>query len=153
MIVLGIRCSNTDYTCSILEGDADIPEVKETQHIAFPKGYGEAEALRWFYREMQSLFTSWRIDAVGIKRAETNVKRSNSLELRIQHEGIATLAAAEHGCTAVYRKVNSTIAKDLGLKGKGKYLQTKLDTSPIPNFDNYSKKKQEAILTAWSCMD
>jgi len=152
MIVFGIRCSNTDYTCCILEGDADFPQMKVLHHIDFPQDYGEAEALRWFYQEMQGLFKEYAIDAVGVKRAETNVKRSNALELRIQNEAIVSLAAVEQGCTSVCRKVKSTIAKDLGLKGRSRYLNTELDTSSIPEFDNYSKKEQEAILAAWSCM-
>jgi hypothetical protein len=48
--------------------------------------------------------------------------------------------------------MSSTISKDLGLKGKGKYLKTKLDTSPIKDFENYAQKVQEAILVAWSCI-
>ncbi len=152
MIVFGIRCSNSDYTCCILEGNADSPQMNALHHIDFPKDYGEAEALRWFYQEMQGLFKEYAIDAVGIKRAETNVKRSNELERRIQNEAIVSLAAAEKGCMSVCRKVKATIARDMGLKGKAKYLETKLDTSPIPEFHNYSQKEREAILAAWSCM-
>lgn len=89
---------------------------------------------------------------MGIKRTETSVKRSNALERRIEYEAIASLAAAEAGCTNVHRKVAATVAKDLGLKGKSKYLKTDLDTSAIDRFAAYSAKEHEAILVAWSCM-
>ena len=80
MIVCGIRCSNTDYSCCILEGDADSPQMKALHHVDFPKDYGEAEALRWFYQEMQGLFKEYAIDALGIKKAETNVRRGVSFK-------------------------------------------------------------------------
>ena len=63
------------------------------------------------------------------------------------------LLSAKLGINEIESKVKSTIAKDLGLKGKGKYLDTKLDTSCIDNFDKFPKKEQEAILVAWSCLD
>ncbi|MCE9615921.1 MAG: hypothetical protein K8T26_16745 [Lentisphaerae bacterium] len=153
MKILGVRCSNSDYTTCLLSGDAAAPKVEEMKHVNYPNGYGEAETLRWLRQEFQRLCNGQALDEVCIKRAETNVKRSNSLEARIQAEAIVALAAAESGCGKVQRKVGSTVAKDLGLKGKAKYLQTKLDTSAIPDFGDYSAKEQEAILVAWSCME
>jgi len=152
MIVIGFRFSNSDYSFSILSGDRDAPVVEETNQISFPKGYNEPELLNWLFQEMTALFQRQSCDAVGIKKAEGTVKRSNSLETRIQAGAISSLAAAQAGCRVVYRKMSSTIAKDLGLKGKGKYLKTKLDTSAIQDFDGYAQKVQEAILVAWSCM-
>lgn len=152
MLALGIRCSNKDYSCCILSGTRDNPLIESNHHVSFPTGYSESDALRWFHQEMEAIFGTASIDLVGIKRAETMVKRSNSLEQRIQNEAIVSLVAAQKGCTGVSKKVNSTIAKDLGLKGKGKYLKTKLDTSAFPDFDSYPDKMKEAILVAWSCM-
>lgn len=153
MQILGVRCSNTDYTYCLLSGDAALPKIEAVKHVNYPNGYTEAETLRWLRQEFQTLCRKQSLDAVGIKRAETNVKRSNSLEARIQAEAIVSLVAAESGCQTVKRKVGSTVAKDLGLKGKAKYLQSKLDTSAIPDFGSYSAKEQEAILVAWSCME
>lgn len=152
MKVLGIRCSNNDYTYCILSGSSSAPIIEEIQRLSFPAGYSEPEALLWFYRELQGLFKRNGFDSVGIKRSEVSVKRSNNLELRIQNEAIVSLVAAEAGVSSVQRKVKPTIAKDLGLKGKSKYLETRLDTSVIDGFDSYSNKEREAILTAWSCM-
>ncbi len=152
MKVLGIRCSNNDYTYCILSGTQEIPKVKILRQVAFPANFSAAEALRWFHHEMQEVFNGWNVEAVGIKKPETTVKRSNSLEMRIQNEAIVTLTAAEKGCMVVSRKVKSTMAKDLGLKGKGKYLETKLDTTAFEGFEQFPPKKKEAILVAWSCM-
>jgi len=52
--------------------------------------------------------------------------------------------------TGIFKKVKSTIAKDLGLKGRGHYLRTELDTSVIPGFAGKPDKEKEAILAAWS---
>lgn len=153
MKVLGVRCSNSDYTSCLLLGTEISPQVKQTKHVNFPNGYGEAETLRWLHQEFQQLCNGQALDAVCIKRAEPNVKRSNSLEARIEAEAVVLLAAAESGCLKIVRKVGSTVAKDLGLKGKAKYLQTELDTSLITNFEKYNAKEQEAILVAWSCME
>lgn len=153
MRTLGVRCSNTDYTYCILSGNATTPHTESINHVPYPNGFTDAETLRWLHQELQAILDAQALDCVAVKRAETNVKRSNSLELRIQAEAIVILAAAEAGCRSVVRKVAATIAKDLGLKGKAKYLQTKLDTTPISNFADYSTKEKEAILVAWSCME
>ncbi len=153
MRVLGARCSNKDYTFCILSGDADSPQLETKKHVAYPTNFTEAEILNWLHQEMQAILAGPSVDRVGIKRAETNVKRSNSLELRIQAEAVISLAAAQAGCGSIERKVCSTIAKDLGLKGKAKYLHTKFDTSAVPDFDDLTDKEQEAVLVAWSCLN
>jgi len=50
------------------------------------------------------------------------------------------------------RQVKSTMAKDLGFKGRGRYLAT-LDTSAIASFTQLDDKIQEAVLVAWSGLD
>jgi hypothetical protein len=152
MEVLGVRCSNTDYAYCILSGTRDAPSVEEAELIAFPKDFSEPELLNWLHHEMAQLFSSHEYGAVGIKKPEATVKRSNTLEIRIQCEAIVALAAAEAGCLSVQRLVKASIAKRLGLKGKAKYLKTRLDTTTIDGFDDYSLKVQEAILVGWSCI-
>lgn len=153
MKVLGVRCSNTDYSFCLLSGTSTSPKIEEAKHVKYPIGYSEAETLKWLRQEFLTICNEQDLYAVGIKRAETNVKRSNPLEFRIQAEAIVSLVAAEVGCGTVERKVGSTVAKDLGLKGKAKYLQTKLDTSVISGFGGYTAKEQDAILVGWSCME
>jgi hypothetical protein len=153
MEVLGFRFSNTDYAYCRMSGTREAPSVQTAKAIAFPAGFEEAEILRWLHQDLQSLFEGNEIQAVGIKKPEATVRRSNALEFRVQCEAIASLVSAESGCSAVERRVKATIAKHLGLKGRGKYLQTTLDTSPIPDFGRYPPKVQEAILVAWSCED
>ena len=153
MRVLAVRCSNTDFAHAIIEGTKSSPIVVESDVIGFPKGYDEHMLFHWFHQEILGLLNNHSPDSVAVKAAEPMVKRSGALETRIRVEGIALMSAAEVGCSAAHRKVKATIAKDLGMKGKGKYLDTKLDTSPVPNFDSYKTKQQEAILVGWSCLE
>lgn len=59
------------------------------------------------------------------------------------------LAVADTGNSAVVKKVSSTIAKDLGQKGRARYL-AQLDMSWDGQFSDRNAKKKEAILVAWS---
>ena len=153
MGILAIRCSNTDFAYAIVDGTKDSPVLVHCDVTGYPKGYEEHSLFHWFHQEITDLLDTHSPDTLAVKAAETMVKRSGSLETRIRIEGIALMSAAEVGCASAHRKVKSTIAKDLGMKGKGKYLETKLDTSPIPDFDSYNTKQQEAILVGWSCLE
>lgn len=152
MKIVGIRCSNTDFSCAVLEGTKDAPQLLSCRTTSFPKGYDEHSLLHWFYQEISGILSANSPNGIAVKAAETMVKRSSSLELRIRIEGIALMAAAQAGCSIAPRKVKSTIAKDLGMKGKAKYLETEFDSSPIAGFDNYKDKEQESILVAWSSL-
>lgn len=109
--------------------------------------------LTWSDKTIKTLINQHSPNAVAVKAAEQMVKRSGALETRIRIEGISLMSAAEAGCDTACRKVKATIAKDLGMKGKGKYLETQLDTSCITDFDTYNAKQQEAILVWWSCLE
>lgn len=153
MKVLSIRCSNNDYTYCVVSGEKESPTIEHTGHVVFPAGFSDSEALRWFNQEMQGLLNSYTPDRVVIKGAEPMVKHSNSLEARIRNEAIVYLTACQAGCTSIQKKVKATIAKDLGLKGRGKYLETKLDTSVFPDYESHTPKEKDAILAGWSCLD
>ena len=152
MKVLGIRCSNSDFTYAIIDGDKESPEVVMVNRTAFPKNFSEGERLHWFHQELNGILTDSKPDVITLRGPEPMVKRSNALDSRLHNEAIVFLAATANGISSVSKKVSSTIAKDLGLKGKGSYLKTKLDTSPIDNFEGYSTKEKESILAGWSSM-
>ena len=152
MKVLGVRCSNTDCTFCLLSGSKDSPAVDMSQNIKLPKDFNKAEALNWFSQELETIFKKNKIYAVALKGPEPMVRRSNNLVSRVQNEAIVYLVAARFGIIDVETKVKASIAKQLGLKGKGKYLDTKLDTSVIEGFDNFSVKEREAILVGWSAL-
>ncbi|MGA2404201.1 MAG: hypothetical protein ABSG91_21265 [Syntrophobacteraceae bacterium] len=149
MRVLGIRCSNSDFAYAILDGTKDTPEVIHLDRLQYPVKYSEPEQLHWFYQELTSIISKYAPAAIVIKEPEPLAKRSNSLDSRLHFESIALMVAASNGIKHAGKKPNSTIAKDLGVKGRGKYLKT-LDTSFFYGFDSQNEKVKEAILAGWS---
>jgi len=152
MPVLGIRCSNSDYAYAVVDGDTKHPTVIEEQLVVYPKDYQKPKLLRWFYQEIEGILTKHRINRVVIKGAEAMATRDKAFVERTEHEAIAILSAGDKGITVVARKMKATIAKDLGMKGRAKYLDTKLDKSAIEDFDEKLPKIREAILAAWSAL-
>ena len=67
----------------------------------------------------------------------------------MENETAFMLAGAIRGMKAIFKKVKSTIAKDLGQKGRAKYL-VNLSTETIPEFGELHEKVQEAVIAARS---
>ena len=94
----------------------------------------------------------YEVEKIVMNKSEAKI-RGNIYEDRVEHEAMVYLAASNQGIKPVFKKVKSSIAKDLGLKGRARYLDTSLNTSSIIDFDNYSDKSQDAILAGWSKLD
>lgn len=149
----GIRCSNTDFSYSILEGSKKAPILKEKHSINYPVGYSLPFSLKWFRQELIEIIKKNNVDVLVIKCSEGLAARNKTFVDRVSFEGIVLLASAETGIRNVSKKVKSTIAKDLGLKGRAKYLTTILDTKLIPGFEELTEKEKDATLAAWSELD
>lgn len=149
MNILGIRCSNTDYTYAVLAGDKSSPQLIEFETIAYPKGFSKSQSLKWFHQELVALIQRYSIERIVMKAGEGQI-RGKPYEDRVEHEAMAYLAAADCGIKAVFKKVKSTIAKSLCSKGKAAYLSTSLDTSVFVDYDKHKPKVQESILAGWS---
>lgn len=52
-MILGIRCSNADYSFALLKGKKGAPQVVNVESVSFPKGYIRANTLRWLYQEVE----------------------------------------------------------------------------------------------------
>ena len=150
MIVLGVRCSNSGYAFAVLNGTKSLPVVVEAGSVGCPAGFSRCESLKWFFQEMSDLLARHTVEGVAIKRYEGRAKGGRAYEDRVEYEGVALLAAGNAGVTRASKKASNTIAKDLGLKGRGRYLHTCLDTSPIAGFQGYDEKVQDSIRVAWS---
>jgi hypothetical protein len=147
---LGLRCSNNDYTFVVLKGDASCPLIADKGYVSFPKGFSRPHELKWFYQEIEGFVAKHKLKSICIKGAEGSAFRDRSFVARIENEAMVYLAGFNNGIKKISKKVKSTIAKDLGLKGKAKYLATSLNCSVFPTFDDETPKMQEAILAAWS---
>lgn len=148
MNVLGIRCSNSDYSFAILTGTKISPEIIIFRQTNYPKGFTKPHSVKWLYQEIETLVSDYSIKKIVMKASEA-ISAQKTLEDRIEHEAMIFLVAANHNIRDVSKKRKNTIASNLGLKGKSKYL-AKLDTSILPNFDTCNDKIKEAILVAWS---
>jgi hypothetical protein len=100
-------------------------------------------------QEIQSLIDRHNPDKITM-RASESARAGSTYEHRIELEGAVYAAASTRGLKAVFKKRRSTIAKDLGLKGRARYLVTALDTSPLPDYETLSQKAQDAVQAAWS---
>jgi hypothetical protein len=147
-MILGLRCSTKDYAYAILDGKKAAPKVIGRALVHFPKGFSRLQSVVWFSQELDALLGQHSCSLIVMKAFEGMTRNSSFVE-RIEHETVAYFAAAKRGIKSVTRKRKSTIARDFGLKGSGKYLAT-LDTSSIDDFSFVDDKIQEAILVAWS---
>ena len=149
-MILGIRCSNTDYSFALLKGKKHAPQLQNVKTASFPKGYTRPSSLRWFFQEIEDYFAKHAgIVECIIKGAEPMAQKGSAYSERVEHESMILLTAANSGINAS-RKVKATIAKNLGLTGRAKALVEDLDSSVLTGYDSYSAKEQEAILAAWS---
>ena len=148
-MVLGIRCSNSDFVYAVVSGSRQAPIVLYEETIKVPKNYSKTRLLQWFIQEIEGIINKHQIKKIVIKRFEGRT-RGKTYEERVELETAVYVAAGRLGVNGVFKKVRSTIAKDLGLKGRAHYLQTALDTSAIADYDGKSEREKEAIQAAWS---
>jgi len=149
MCILGIRCSNNDFTYAVITGSQKSPNVKHCASVAVPKNFSRPRTLHWMVQEIEELIKKHNVRKVVMKGFEGRM-RGKTYEERVELEAAIYIAGGKNGMNGIFKKVNSTIAKDLGLKGRARYLQTSLDTSVIAEFSNKSDKEQDAIRSAWS---
>lgn len=148
-MVLGLRCSNSDYHLVLLDGTKTLPILKYKTAIKYPAGLKKPLSLKWMVDEIRGYLKKFQIEKVVIKAPEPSARPSSSHTERIEYETAVLIACADSGLKAVFKKVKCTIAKDLGLKGKGKYLET-FNTDAIDGFDKLPEKTQEAAFAAWT---
>jgi hypothetical protein len=153
MTVLGLRCGSKEFSYSIVRGTMTTPELVESQTIKYPTGFNDSQRVKWFYQEIDGLMKRHSAESLGIKGTEPMAMKGSVFGCRIEMEAMALLAVANNGIKYVKRKVNGTIAKDFGLKGKKKYLETGIDYSKIPDYDSKSANIKESILIAWSMLN
>jgi hypothetical protein len=149
MRVLGVRCSPKDFAYCIIEGTRTSPHVVDWGQIELPKGYTKPLSLKWLLQEVDDLLKKHSVESIAIKCPEGLATRGKPFVERTELETVFILAGALRGLKPISKKVKATIAKDLGAKGKARYLAT-IDTSVFPGFSEFSDLLREATLVAWS---
>jgi hypothetical protein len=150
MKIIGLRFSNKEYAYAVVEGSRTHPVLLASSIVRCPKNFKACEIARWTKHELDELFGQHEPNYVALKAFEGRSKGA-AYEERVRLEGIAHLCASELGLKDIGRKRNPTIAKDLGLKGRARYLKT-LDTSPFAGFETLEDHVAEAALVAWSSL-
>lgn len=148
-MILGLRFSNKDFSYAVLSGLKDKPTVEHEGANKIPKNFSKPRALSWLVQEIEEIIKRHNITKIVMRGFEGQVRKRTTYEERVELETAVYIAASKLGINAVFKKVRSTIAKDLGLKGKAHYLET-VDTSSISGFDERSDIKKDAIFAAWS---
>jgi sugar-specific transcriptional regulator TrmB len=134
----------------VLKGDKKSPEILSRNQVAFPEGFTRPQELQWLLQDISDILEKNKIDIVAIKGSEAIASRGKPFVERVENEAIVQLAATSKGIKRIYKKVKCTIAKDLGLKGIAKSLETDLDYSIFPDFKEMDNSIQDAILVGWS---
>jgi hypothetical protein len=148
-MVLGLRCTNSGYCFAVMTGTKQSPVIKHSDTVSAPKGYPKPQKLGWMQQEVHDLCRRHQIHVICMKGTEGLAARGAGFVERVELEAVVFLAANHLGIKRVVKKVKSTLAKDLGQKGKARYLAA-LDTRAFPGFATMSKNKQEAIYAAWT---
>lgn len=149
MNVLGIRCSASDFSYVVLQGTQQNPILLKYETVRFPKSYSKPQSLKWFLQEVQELIVNNNIKKISIKGFE-GMTKGKSYETRVEYEAMVILASANLNVKPVTRKIKSTIAKDLGLKGRAKYLKSLPTSTLFKEFESYSENEKDAILVGLS---
>lgn len=149
MALLGLRCSNLGYSYVVMTGTKAAPAMLAHNTVLAPKGYVTPPRLKWMCHEITDLCRKHNIRAIFMKGTEGLASRGATFVDRIEMEAMVYYSGHELGIRHIVKKVKSTIAKDLGQKGKAKYLQT-MDTSCFPALADLDEKEHEAALTVWS---
>jgi|APSaa5957512535_1039671.scaffolds.fasta_scaffold158941_2 hypothetical protein len=149
MSVVGMRCSNKDFAYAVMTGSKKSPAVGKCALVSVPKTFSRPRVLYWMVQEIEQLIEKYDVQKIVMKGFEGKTRNKTFVE-RVELEAAIYVVGGKIGMNGIFKKVKSTIAKDLGLKGRGHYLQTHLDTSVIVGFDSKSDKEKEAILAGWS---
>lgn len=150
--VIGFRCSTNEITYCRLSGSKEKPKIIDVQTLRLPKALKRIDELRWIYSEINDILEGLNVEIISMKDTEPIARNGNKYTYRLENETTIIIACALKGIKNYYKKVNATIAKDFGFKGKKKYLEKQLDKSVIKNYEDYNYIEQEAILVAWSIL-
>jgi len=101
-------------------------------------------------REIEALLKANEVGLVIIRQFEGRAK-GTAYEDRVEAEAAVAIAAGNAGIRTVHKKRQGSLAKDLGLKGRARYLKT-MDKSQLAGYVDMADKLQEAALCAWSAL-
>jgi len=152
MKILGLRCSNTDYTYVLLRGDKSSSKVIAAESINYPLNSNWPETLLWLSLEIEQRINTYAPDGMLIKKAELRGRMGSGDFDRIESEGVIALTAKQRGVKFIISKRKRTIAKDIGYKGTAEGYNTAMKDGAVDSscIKNCTDKINEAIMVARS---
>jgi hypothetical protein len=151
MYTLGFRCSTSEFSYVILGGSKSKCVLHHQDRIKYPSGYTRSELLKWFYHEIDEILKRHQIVAIGVKGTEPMAMKGSAYGERMELEAMIFFKAAEAGINTIKRKVNVTIARDLGLNGRNQIAT--YDYSNIKDYATLSQSLQEAVQVGLTMLD
>ena len=76
MSVLGIRCSNKDFTYVVMCDSKDQPRIAYAGGSAVPRNYSKTRLLQWLVQEVEALLDKHDVDKIVIVRGRVDHKEA-----------------------------------------------------------------------------
>ncbi|NMD51217.1 hypothetical protein HG547_06140 [Shewanella sp. DNRA4] len=146
MNVLGLRASPKEVTFCVYNTEYD--EIVNVEEIKIPNALETPERLKYVRATILDVLREFNIVAAGLRLTEFNA-RSPNFE-RIQLEGVIQESFASSTLQSYYQGALVTIASKLGddKTRLSNLIKTANDYERVPDWDEFSEKEREAILTA-----
>lgn len=145
MRVIGFRCSPKSFSFVVLEGTQQKPIVVAHDSFAFPKNRSWGVKLSWLRKQIVEILQTYKIEAAGLKRAETSARRPSSE--RSEVEGVVketVRSIIDRECVA---RLKSQLRRDIaGFNQPARYLTKVLETRDLDGLN--TAVYQEATLAA-----
>jgi len=125
MLALGFRCYPNGFAYVVLTGNQSTPEIVAKDKFDLPQDECWCAKLCWLRRQIVELLELHNPDAVGIKRAESNVRKINTQRCEI--EGVIKETIYSHSNVASEFYLKSQLRRDIsGFTRSMRYLTSLL---------------------------
>ena len=137
MPVIGLRCFTNGFSCVVLQGTQQSPQLIMNDKYSFPVNLSWGGQLAWLRMQILELSRQHNITAAGIKSIESNARQKP--QKRFEAEGVVQEAAhVLLGCDCTPR-VKSQLRRDIvGFTQAARYLASILTERGLSELDNDS---------------
>ncbi len=147
MPVIGLRCFTNGFSCVVLQGTQQSPQLIMNDRYSFPVNLSWGGQLAWLRTQLFELFRQHNITAAGIKSIESNARQKP--QKRFEAEGVAQEAAhVLLGCDCTPR-VKSQLRRDIaGFTQAARYVGSILMERGLSELKNDSFRDAALVAIA-----
>ena len=137
MSVMGLRCFNEGFSCVVLQGNQQSPQLIMNDKYTFPVNLSWGGKLAWLRKQVFELLEQHEITAVGMKSIEPIVRQKPSKRLEV--EGVIKEAVhVSLGCDCTPR-IKSQLKRDIAdFTQTARYLGSVLTSRGLSLLNNDS---------------